>query len=194
MYSNDKIVFALRTNNIPFIIVPLYDKLYKLMKINKAIKHYRNQGAVGALLDEYERSLNDLIRIIKPISKSDLIKIRDKKTKDRDCISIQTILSHIIQSGYTYVIETKKWMGEDIEYKGIVLYNDVDEYIHAIKTMFNYNENLFKDYPKLVMTENENHKKIHVRWGQDYDVEQLFEHAIVHILRHRRQIERYLLR
>jgi len=28
------------------------------------------------------------------------------------------------------------------------------------------------------------------RWGQRYDLEQLLEHAIVHVLRHRRQIER----
>ena len=44
------------------------------------------------------------------------------------------------------------------------------------------------------MEEFEADKKILVRWGQLYDVEQLFEHAIVHILRHRRQIERFLLR
>jgi hypothetical protein len=30
------------------------------------------------------------------------------------------------------------------------------------------------------------------RWGANYDLEQLLEHAIVHILRHRRQIERFL--
>ena len=29
-------------------------------------------------------------------------------------------------------------------------------------------------------------------WGPLYDFEQLFEHAIVHVLRHRRQIERFL--
>jgi hypothetical protein len=28
-------------------------------------------------------------------------------------------------------------------------------------------------------------------WGQLYDIEQLMEHAIVHVLRHRRQIEQY---
>ena len=30
------------------------------------------------------------------------------------------------------------------------------------------------------------------RWQQPYDIEQMLEHAIVHILRHRRQIERRL--
>ena len=36
--------------------------------------------------------------------------------------------------------------------------------------------------------------KIITSWGQSYDFEQLFEHAIVHILRHRRQIERFLIK
>ncbi len=30
-----------------------------------------------------------------------------------------------------------------------------------------------------------------VHWGPTYDVEQLLEHAIVHILRHRRQIDKW---
>jgi uncharacterized damage-inducible protein DinB len=29
------------------------------------------------------------------------------------------------------------------------------------------------------------------RWKQPYDIEQMLEHAIVHILRHRRQVERW---
>jgi len=31
------------------------------------------------------------------------------------------------------------------------------------------------------------------RWGVTYNLEQLLEHAIVHILRHRRQIEKFML-
>jgi hypothetical protein len=34
--------------------------------------------------------------------------------------------------------------------------------------------------------------RIAARWGPTYDLEQLLEHAIVHVLRHRRQIERLL--
>jgi hypothetical protein len=34
--------------------------------------------------------------------------------------------------------------------------------------------------------------RINSRWGVQYDMEQMLEHAIVHILRHRRQIERFL--
>ncbi|HEX8369344.1 MAG TPA: hypothetical protein VF604_12440 [Pyrinomonadaceae bacterium] len=34
---------------------------------------------------------------------------------------------------------------------------------------------------------------IHSGWSVTYDLEQLLEHAIVHVLRHRRQIEKFLL-
>ncbi|MCR9290718.1 MAG: DinB family protein, partial [Bacteroidetes bacterium] len=70
----------------------------------------------------------------------------------------------------------------------------VQAYTQALKKMFAFNEQLFQDYPNLKLEEMESGKKILVRWGQLYDVEQLFEHAIVHILRHRRQIERFLLK
>ena len=42
----------------------------------------------------------------------------------------------------------------------------------------------------------EDQSAMHIQsgWGQVYDFEQLFEHAIVHVMRHRRQIERFLRR
>lgn len=58
--------------------------------------------------------------------------------------------------------------------------------------MFNYTVQLFEDYPDLAVEELDNQQKIMVRWGQLYDVEQLMEHAIVHVLRHRRQVESFL--
>jgi hypothetical protein len=75
------------------------------------MKNYRNNGAVGALLDEYEKALNELKDLIRPLSNEQLLA-----------------------------------------------------------------------------------QKVLVRWGQRYDIEQLFEHAIVHVLRHKRQIERFLLK
>lgn len=152
---------------------------------------YRNNGAIGALLDEYEKSLNELINVINNLSPDQLIAIVDPETKDEDCKSIQTILTHVVQSGYTYVVEIRKWLGEEVQYKEKVFFKEIEAYISALKEMFKFNEVLFVDYPNLVLCEYDSNKKVKVRWGQEYDVEQLFEHAIVHILRHRRQIERF---
>ena len=157
-------------------------------------KKYRTNGAIGALLDEYEKSLNELKEVISSLSASDLTTIVDKETKDEDCRSIQTILSHVVSSGYTYVIEIRKSLGEIIDYKPKELLSSTNEYAAALDKMFAYNEKLFEDYPNIKLEEFDSSKKFTVRWGQKYDVEQILEHAIVHILRHRRQIERFKLK
>lgn len=158
------------------------------------MSEYRNQGAVGALLDEYERAITDLKKVIVSLSFAQLTTIVDNETKDEDCRSIQTILSHVVRSGYGYAIYVRRWKGEDMPFRKTILLDSIELYIKELDEMFVYNEQLFKDYPKLKIEEFEESKKIYVRWKQTYDVEQLFEHAIVHILRHRRQIERFLLK
>ena len=85
-------------------------------------------------------------------------------------------------------------MGEDIEYQNNITLNSINEYKNALKKMFKFNEELFNDYPNLELYEYNPNNKIHVRWGQKYDIDQLFEHAIIHILRHRRQIEKFKLK
>lgn len=164
------------------------------MKIMGAIKKYRNNGAVGALLDEYEKAIEELKTVISDISKEDMVEVVDSKTEDEDCRSIQTILTHVVRAGYTYAIEVRKWRGEKLEYKNKELLGSVDKYSLALDEMFAYNIKLFEDYPSIKLEEKEPGKKMLVRWGQFYDAEQLFEHAIVHILRHRRQIERFKIK
>ena len=63
----------------------------------KPFKEFRDKGAIGALLDEYERSIIELKKVITSISKEELIEIVDKETKDEDCRSIQRILSHVVE-------------------------------------------------------------------------------------------------
>ena len=157
-------------------------------------KKYRDNGAIGALLDEYEKSVNELKDTIVNLTSSELARVIDKETKDADCRSIQTILSHIIGAGYNYVVEIRKSLGEDIDHVTKITLGSTKEYILALDKMFAYNEKLFQDYPKIQLEEFNSEKKFKVRWGQTYDVEQLYEHAIVHILRHRRQIERFKLK
>ncbi|MFT5823995.1 MAG: putative damage-inducible protein DinB [Crocinitomix sp.] len=158
------------------------------------MEKHRNNGAIGAILDEYEKAINELIREIKNFSPNQLIEIIDRETNDEDCKSVQGILTHIVQSGYTYVVEIRIWLGEEITYKDKVVHNSTEKYAEALRTMFQFNAQLFEDYPNLVLCEHDSTKKIKVRWGQTYDVDQLIEHAIMHVHRHRRQIERFKLK
>ena len=158
------------------------------------MKTYRDNGAIGALLDEYERAILELQKVISKLSQEQLITIVDHKTKDADCKSIQTILTHVISSGYYYAIAIREAEGEQIDIPKQKISKSIKDYQVALDKMFQYNEKLFEDYPNLKIEEKDSQKKILVSWGQVYDPEQLLEHAIVHILRHRRQIERFLIK
>jgi len=160
----------------------------------KKEEDYRNNGAVGALLDEYEKAIVELKKVISPITEKDLKAIVDTTTQDKDCISIQSILTHVVRAGYNYVIEIRRWQGEKLDFRTSDIKDTSGSYMKQLDEMFEYNLKLFEDYPRLKLEESDESKKIAVRWGQKFDVEQLFEHAIVHILRHRRQIERFIIR
>ncbi|PIQ07594.1 MAG: hypothetical protein COW71_16265 [Ignavibacteriales bacterium CG18_big_fil_WC_8_21_14_2_50_31_20] len=73
-----------------------------------------------------------------------------------------------------------------------VICNSVDQYIDQINLMFGYCEDFFRQKRNLPIQQTDNSKKVIVNWGQQYDIEQLLEHAIVHILRHRRQVENFI--
>lgn len=156
------------------------------------MKKFRDQGAIGALLDEYERAILELQKVIDGLNEKDLCLTVDLKTEDEDCRSIQTILTHVVRSGYCYIIEIRNSLGESIEFTKKEILFTTEAYADALDLMFEYTEKLFVDFPDIQLEETNREKKIKVKWGQTYDVEQLMEHAIVHILRHRRQIQRFL--
>lgn len=158
------------------------------------MKTYRDKGAIGALLDEYEKAIQELQAVIRDVSPEALTTIVDSATSDPDCRSIQTILAHVVRSGYGYAIYVRNHLGEPVPFRKRQYLTTAAAFCDALSAMFAYNVQLFDDYPTIVLEEYDVRKKMVVTWGQVYDVEQIMEHAIVHILRHRRQIERFLLR
>lgn len=155
---------------------------------------YRDQGAVGALLDEYEKAIEELKALISILTEKELLTIVDAETTDADCRSIQTILAHVVGAGFHYAIAIRNHWGEQLPYDKKVAKDKVLEYLSDLDLMFAYNEALFLEHPHLQLEEHDPSKKILTSWGQRFDVEQLYEHAIVHVLRHRRQIERFLIK
>ncbi len=149
-------------------------------------------GAISALLDEYKKAVDELIQTIQTLSEKQLCTIVDKQTNDPDCVSIQSVLTHLIRSGYGYIIYIENHIGINKPRPEKVSYNSVNNYINELHLMFSYALYFFKQNPHLAIEELDNTKKINVSWGQQYDIEQLLEHAIVHILRHRRQIEKFV--
>lgn len=153
---------------------------------------YRS-GAIGALLDEYERAISDLKNVIRKIPDAFLVTIIDRDTSDENCRTIQAILSHVVHAGYGYATSiynnhTKgKATRPDKAYRPTV-----QAYLQDLDNMLAFTEKIFAGIKDTELEQNDNSLKILTSWGQQYDIEQLMEHAIVHILRHRRQIKRFL--
>lgn len=154
------------------------------------MKLYR-EGAKGALLDEYEKAIEELKELIADISDEALSKIVDHDTPDANCKSISTILAHLVRSGYSYAIYVRNLDGDIIERPERVYRTSIAEYINDIDDFFGYTTQTFlaiKDDQLEIFDES---KKIMTAWNKLYNIEQIMEHAIVHIVRHRRQIEKF---
>lgn len=146
-------------------------------------KTYR-QGAIGALLDEYERAILDLSKAISSFNDTAI-------TATISDVSVQSILAHVVRSGYAYALYIQKLLGEQNSIPDLVYRKTVSEYQNDLTAFFIFTENVLKNFNDNQLEECNNEKKITTSWGQVYDIEQMMEHAIVHILRHRRQIEKF---
>lgn len=152
-------------------------------------KHFR-KGAFGALMDEYERASLDLKNLVGQIHGTDFKKIVDSITKDEDCRSVQRIVSHVTNSGYGYANYLRDWFSIPKSSPERKLISQKDLSVQLDK-MLAYTSETLQD--KWELTDEEIMKvKMIVRWGPQYNLEQLLEHAVVHILRHRRQIEKFV--
>jgi hypothetical protein len=151
------------------------------------------QGAIGALLDEYERAISDLKKVIELIPDNTLTIIIDFQTTDENCRSFQTILSHVVSSGYGYATSIHNLKGQGMTRPVKTFHQTIKEYLEDLTNLFSFTENIFKEIKEEELEQFDNSLKIKAGWGQLYDIEQMAEHAIVHVLRHRRQIERFKL-
>lgn len=154
------------------------------------MKAMNKKGVIGALLYEYKNVLEDLKNNIKGIGDSDLVFIADTKTANKDCVSIQSILTHIILCGTYYLTMIDIHRGNaDSPWPSRIYYGSVNEYITALDDLYDRTVHFFEDITNSEMTMFSPDKKLITFWGQYYDYEQLMEHAIVHVSRHRRQIQ-----
>jgi uncharacterized damage-inducible protein DinB len=150
---------------------------------------YRN-GAIGALMDEYERAASELTRLVEQIPDDDFVRVVDSETKDDDCRSVQTIMSHVVRAafGYADYIREQLSIASTRPQPTLLAREESLEQLQAaleytIETLEGRWEMSGEEISAVV---------IPTRWGAVYDVEGLLEHAVVHLLRHRRQIEKFM--
>ena len=153
-------------------------------------KTYR-QGAIGALLDEYERAISELQTVIGDIPDTALPVVVDTQTKDENCKTIRAILSHVVHAGFGYATSIRNNRGDHIMRPAKKNHDTVRNYLQDLYDMFSFTAEVFRELTDEALEQPDDSLKIKTGWGQSYDIEQLMEHAIVHILRHRRQIEKF---
>lgn len=83
---------------------------------------------------------------------------------------------------------------ESIEFKDNLVLNTSGDFNQALSGMMPYKIQVMNDFPEMKLKESDNSMKVVTRWGQMYDIEQILVYAILHLLRQRRQIERFLLK
>lgn len=150
-------------------------------------------GAIGALLDEYERALADLKKIIVLIPDQELPAIINTQTSDENCKSIQRILSHVVHSGYGYATSIQNLNGHNKQRPSKEFHSTIEAYLEDLNTVLAHTENILNEFNDQDLEQLDQSLKIKTSWGQLYDIEQLMEHAIVHVLRHRRQLDKIKL-
>lgn len=149
-------------------------------------------GAIGALLDEYEKALTELKAVIADVTDAELLTVVDATTSDDNCRSIQTILAHMVRAGYTYAILLDSLKGPQAPFRNKRFHKTLQPFIADLDVMFAFTEGVLAKFKDEELEQNEVSKKMLTPWGQVYDGDQLLEHAIVHILRHRRQLQGFL--
>lgn len=159
------------------------------MESQSITKTYR-QGAIGALMDEYERAALELKDLIARIPEDDFARIVDAETSDEGCRSAQTIMSHVVRAVYGYAYSIRKLFYISGERPSGKLLSH-QESLEGLDAGLRYTAQTLEG--RWQMTDEEIMATvIKSGWGVTYDVEQFLEHAIVHILRHRRQIEKFV--
>ena len=155
----------------------------------KKIEDYR-KGAVGSLLDEYEKALFELKAVLQTVGASEYSQVVEGESDH--CRSIQIIMNHVIRAGYGY----SKYIREALSMNALLIEDKQipqAEIGGELDKMFAYTAAIFEGERQITDEEMET-IFFKTRWDVNYNIDQLFEHAIVHVLRHRRQIEKFLLK
>lgn len=146
-------------------------------------------GPVAALMDEFERAARELIGLIGRITDEEFNAVRDEAADDPNCRSIATVTRHVVDAGYAEADEFRSAFGAESGRPAIAPISR-EECLQALRGMVDYMAATLEGHWGMPPEENEA-CLITTPWGTVYTFEQLFEHAIVHVLRHRRQIERW---
>lgn len=153
------------------------------------------KGMIGAILSEYEIALTELKKSIADVTESEMTTLVEPQAKNPNCVSIQVILDHVLLCGYDYLTYIDIDRGNiNSSWRDEKTFTPLQEYPSALDQLLADTTIFFENFSDKEMNQYDPSKKIKTGWGQLYDYEQMMEHAVMHIYRHRRQIEGFKLR
>jgi uncharacterized damage-inducible protein DinB len=147
-------------------------------------------GPFGALMDEYARAADEFCRVIETIAAARFV--RESASSDPDTVSIRAVCRHAVSAAHRYADYIRKARGlpfvDRFELPPETL-PDPGAVRAGLSAALRYTEEALAGwYEDPALAEQ---ATFQVRWGPTYDPEMILEHAIVHLLRHRRQVERW---
>lgn len=153
-----------------------------------AQKNYR-PGGLGAMMDIYENVTADFINFLATIPEEAYLKERPKQIEYLR--SIQMIMLHIVRAAYGYANSIRGALTIAVTVERPTELQHLDDAAMSLKEALRYTEVSLAG--KWEMSDDDlDRTMMDSSWGVPYSIEQMMEHAIVHILRHRRHIERIL--
>lgn len=148
------------------------------------------RGAFGALMDEYARAAEEFCRVVEGDAAAHFTAERPGVNELR---SRRDVCAHVCGSARLYADLIRKVRGMD----HIDRYDETPWCADApgdvrrfLADTLRYTEDAVAGLDELAEAEVQA-LVIHSQWVSTYDPESILEHAIVHVLRHRRQLERW---
>ncbi len=147
-------------------------------------------GPVGALMDEYARAAGDFCRVVETFDQERFD--TERESDDKDTVSVREICRHVGGAAVYYAIDLNKALERpaDRPFDARARIHTPGDVRSVLVDALRYTEQAAE--PLRSMADEEVEKlTFRVSWGTLYNPEILLEHAIVHLLRHRRQLERW---
>jgi SAM-dependent methyltransferase/uncharacterized damage-inducible protein DinB len=146
-------------------------------------------GALGALVDELERALGELDARLAPLDEEAASRPR-RLPGSSETLTVMDVLEHVCHSQHVYDellrvafgLPGRPWQAPVRTLAGLCA---------RLGTLAAACWELLEDKADWSDEQVEG-TRIRAHWGTAYDLEQLLEHAVTHVLRHRRQLERLL--
>jgi len=155
------------------------------------LDHPGGPGMFGALMDEYARAAEDFCRAVERLPAGALD--WERPSNDPDTASVRFLCAHVCGAARRYADYILAARGR--QHDSIFVFAPAELVTPAdvrvkLAEMLRYTERAIAGLEKATEAEIMA-LSFQVRWGPTYDPEMILEHGIVHLLRHRRQLERW---